>query len=147
MSFIPDLSVDFLLPKFISLIKQSIDSDRADLQHAGLSLMAILTEGAAVNFKPDLANIFRMVYRLAGTPHPRVLYDVIFVLAELSSEFAPDFQQHYGRDMLQLTITSLSHPIEKVRLCALQSITNFCTNIKDQPNALAPLVECLSQIT
>lgn len=146
VQLVDSLTVDYLLPKFIGLITECIQSDRTCLQHAGLSIMSMLAETSASSFKQDMSNIFKMVYRLAITTDPRVLYDVVFALAELCSEFSPELQQHHGREIIQLIISTLGHPMDKLRLCALQSITNFCTNIKGHPEALAPLLERLGEL-
>lgn len=146
VQLVDSLSVEYLLPKFIGLITECIQSDKTSFQHSGLSIMSVLSEMSAASFKSDMSNIFKMVYRLASTPNPRVLYDVVFALAELCSEFSPDLQTNHGRDILLLIVTTLNHPLEKLRLCALQSISNYCTNIKEQPAALAPLLENLGQL-
>jgi hypothetical protein len=91
-------------------------------------------------------NIFKMVYKLAVTDNPRVLYDVLFAIAELCSEFSPDLQQTHGREILKLITVVMSHPLPKLKLCGLQSISNFCTNLKENPEALAPLIEYVEQL-
>lgn len=52
-----DLTNKFLLPLFIPLIKEALTIKEWNVQYAGLSAIAQLTEGCAESFKKDLPSI------------------------------------------------------------------------------------------
>ena len=120
-----ELGNKFMLPLFIPYIQQALQNSNPCAQHAGLTAMAILTEGCHESYKKDLKNIVNMMIPLLQTENPRIIHDVLVAMGYFAEEFAPDFQKNYGDMVLQFINRGLAHPYPKVQYRSVQCIQNF----------------------
>lgn len=140
------LGVKFMLPLFIGSITAAISSPKSNEQHAGLTAMAVLTEGCHDIFKSELPNILNLITPLVETPNPRVLNDVIVVFGYLCDEFCPDIQAGYSPLVLNLILKCLKHPMPKLQMNAVKCIQNYCSKMEEHKEhgvALAPFMDQL----
>lgn len=140
------LGVKFMLPLFIGSITAALSSQHSNEQHAGLTAMAVLTEGCQEIFKNELSNILALITPLVETTNPRVLNDVIVVFGYLCEEFCPELQTSYSSLVLNLIVKCLQHPMPKLRMNGVKCIQNYCSKLdehKEQAATLMPFMEPL----
>ena len=140
------LGVKFMLPLFIGSITAALSSPKSNEQHAGLTAMAVLTEGCHDIFKNELPNILALITPLVETPNPRVLNDVIVVFGYLCDEFCPDIQTTYSTLVLNLIVKCLRHPMPKLQMNGVKCIQNYCSRLDEHKEQAATITPFMEQI-
>jgi len=57
--------------------------------------ISMLSEGSKAHFQNDLNNIFNMIFGLANSQNPRIVYDVMTAISLLCIEFSVNFSFSY----------------------------------------------------
>lgn len=77
------LGAKFLLPLFIPYIQAALKSPQENEQLAGLTAMAILTEGSKAVFASEFGNIMNLITPLMSSESPKILFGTIKTLGYL----------------------------------------------------------------
>jgi hypothetical protein len=94
---IESLGNKFLLPNFIKLVAQNIQSTEWRRKFGGLMAMTALAERSADFFKSELDNIVGLVLPGLEDNNRRVIYATLTALGALCEEYQPDIQiKHHG---------------------------------------------------
>lgn len=123
------LSVKFLLPLFIPYIQAALKSTQENEQLAGLTAMAILTEGSKTVFANEFTNIMQLITPLMNSESPKVLFGIIKTLGYLCDEFSPDIQLQFGESVMNQFLKGLKHQMTKIQYKSVLALQNFCSGV------------------
>ena len=128
-----ELGNKFMLPLFVPLIRQGLESGEVRYQHAGLTALALLIENCHPSFKGELQNMVGLMLPMMQSNHPRIIYDSLVVMGYMSTEFNPDIQINFGGMVLEFVCKALAHPLLKVQYKAALCLVNFEQGLADHP--------------
>lgn len=122
------LGSKFMLENTFKFSKEALGSPNWKDKYAGLMSLAMLFEGCKEHFKSDddLKGLLTILIPTLSNPHPKVLYASMTCIALLTTEFSPDLQINYFKQILDPVYTVLKNASEKkLKLRAVSMLINF----------------------
>lgn len=123
-----ELGVKHLLQWFSPLIQQGLGSGSAKQEHAALVTLAMLSQG--LSKVAPLNSLMPVLLAIRGQM-PILEEDLIMCFALFSEEYSPEMQQRYAPQMCAVILAGLQHANPRVRLRAIEMITNYVQGIVD----------------
>jgi len=88
--------------------------------------IGIAGEGCYKAMKSLLGECLKLIAPLLSDPHPRVRWAACNCLGQLATDFGPDYQTNFGKEVVSMLVKVMQDPIPRVHSHAATCLINFC---------------------
>lgn len=117
-----------LFPQIMPKIEMALGSQDWKLRRAGLTALALISEGCQKIMKPMLPNLTQGVLQFTKDQHFRVRYAALHCLGQFAMDFKGDFQNKCCKAVIPTLVNQLNGAdvCEKLKHCASKSLLVIC---------------------
>ncbi|AFR95617.1 karyopherin/importin that interacts with the nuclear pore complex [Cryptococcus neoformans C23] len=119
------LGGELVLPTLSQQVQALLQQEDWRCRFAAISGISSIAEGCLDELQTGLREVLAMLSSAAKDPHPRVRYEFLQCLGQLSADLEGALQENFADDVLQISLALLEDPIMRVRSHSAASLTNF----------------------
>ena len=132
-----------VLPVAFSILPQFFQNQNWQYRHAGLMAVSQIGEGCEKQMREQLGEVISMVLQNFHDPHPRVRWAAINTIGQMATDFGPDLQLTYHREVLSALLGTMSDQSARVQSHSAAAIINFCEHATS--TLMAPYLDSILQ--
>eukprot|EP01116_Phalansterium_solitarium_P017028 TRINITY_DN409_c0_g1_i1.p1 TRINITY_DN409_c0_g1~~TRINITY_DN409_c0_g1_i1.p1 ORF type:complete len:1122 (-),score=363.84 TRINITY_DN409_c0_g1_i1:247-3201(-) len=110
-------------------------------RHTALIAISVIGEGCHPVLQDHLTDIVKQLLQFFADPHPRVRWAVCNTMGQMSTDFGPDFQQQFVKEVLPALMSAMDDASTRVQAHAAAAVINFCEHATKE--LLAPYLDTL----
>ena len=129
-----------LFPQIMPKIEMALGSPDWKLRRAGLTALALISEGCSKAMKPMLPQLTQGVLGFTNDKHFRVRYAALHCLGQFAMDFKGEFQNKCCKQVLPVLVNGLTSQgiCERLKHCASKSLLVICDGGSCREEVLLP---------
>ena len=124
------------------IVQEMISSENWKERHAALTAIAVTGEGCFDSLKDNLKDVIDIILHSFSDPNVRVRWSAIHTIGQLSTDFAPLFQERFHQQILPVISTGMKDDANpRIQSVSAEATINFCS--ETNPELMRPYLEKL----